>query len=128
MAFARWDPIRDLLAVHGLGKADWRPQVDLHETPAEYVVTAELPGLSGEDIDIRLDQDGCLTLSGIRREPVETCGQYQQIERGRGSFSRTFHLPLSIDSAGITAEMHDGVLTVRCPKTSNPGARRVHVS
>jgi HSP20 family protein len=133
VAFARWDPILDFLAIHerldrfAPGTADWRPSVDLYETPTEYVMTAELPGLTSRDIDIGLD-DGRLTVSGARRERQEACGQYQQVERGHGSFRRTFHLPAPIEPDGVTADMRDGVLTIRCPKAASPGTRRVQVS
>ena len=132
MAFARWDPVADLLAIHGLdrliaGQADWRPPVDLHETPDEYVLTAELPGLSTADIDVRFE-DGRLTISGVRRESESACEQYHRVERGHGRFSRSFQLPHAVESAAIAADMREGVLTVRCPKSSDEGPRRIRIS
>ena len=132
MAFARWDPIRDLLAIQQRldrfkpGPAGWAPPVDLHETESHYVVTAELPGLDREDLHIHM-QDGRLTLSGVRRERTEACEQFHRVERGHGSFSRTFHLPLPVDSEHITADLKNGVLTVMCPKADAP-ARRITIS
>jgi HSP20 family protein len=132
VAFARWDPIRDLLAIHGLdrlagGQTDWTPPVDLYETPAEYVLTAELPGLSTDGIEVRFDE-GRLTLSGVRHQGGAACEQFHRVERGHGRFSRSFELPLPVDPNGITADMHDGVLTVRCPKASDGGTRRIQIS
>lgn len=132
MAFARWDPIRDLLAIQQRldrfkpGPAGWAPPVDLHETPSDYIVTAELPGLNREDIQIHM-QDGRLTLSGVRQEQGEACEQYHRVERGHGAFSRTFQLPLPVDAERITADLRDGVLTVTCPKADNP-SRRISIS
>jgi HSP20 family protein len=132
VAFTRWDPIRDLLAIQqrldrfAPGPAGWKPAVDLHETVDEYVIAAEVPGMRREDLDIQV-HEGRITISGVRRERPETCEQYHRIERGHGSFSRTFQLPLPIDSEGITAELRDGVLTVRCRKAAE-AARRIHVS
>jgi HSP20 family protein len=131
VAFTRWDPIRDLLAIQqrldrfAPGPAGWSPPVDLHETPEEYVLTAELPGLQRDDLDIHM-HDGRLTLSGTRREG-EACDQFHRVERGRGSFSRTFHLPLPVDTERITADLRDGVLTITCPKADAP-ARRITIS
>lgn len=128
MAFTRWDPIRDLLAIQqrldrfAPGPAGWVPPVDLHETPYEYVITAELPGLKREHLQIEM-LDGRLTLSGVRSEREPTCEQYHRVERGHGSFSRTFHLPLPVDAERITAELHDGILTVTCPKAAEPSLR-----
>jgi HSP20 family protein len=133
VAFARWDPVSDLLAIHQrldrltAGQADWRPRVDLHETPDEYVLTAELPGLSTADIDVRFE-DGRLTLSGTRQEAERVCEQYHRVERGHGRFNRSFQLPHPIDSGAIGADMRDGVLTVRCPKSSDTGPRRIRIS
>lgn len=133
MAFARWDPIRDLLAIQqrldrfAPGPAGWVPPVDLHETPEQYVITAELPGLQREDLQIQM-HDGRLTLSGVRRQRELACEQYHRVERGHGSFSRTFQLPMPVDADGITADLRDGVLTVICPKTADPGARRIRIS
>lgn len=132
MAFTHWDPIRDLLAIQqrldrfAPGPAGWKPAVDLYETPGEYVIAAEVPGMRREDLDIKL-HEGRITISGVRPERAETCEQYHRIERGHGTFSRTFQLPLPIDAAAITAELRDGVLTVRCPKSAE-AARRIHVS
>ena len=133
MAFTRWDPIRDLLAIQqrldrfAPGPAGWVPPVDLHETPEQYVVTAELPGLRRDDLEIHM-HDGLLTLSGARRERGLPYEQYHRVERGHGTFSRTFQLPIPVDAEHITADLRDGVLTVICPKTVEPGARRIRIS
>ena len=132
MAFARWDPIRDLLAIQqrldrvAPGPAGWVPPVDLHETADAYVVTAELPGLRRDDLDIQIHDDS-LTISGVRREREAACEQYHRVERGHGAFSRTFQLPLPVDPERITADLHDGVLTVTCPKT-HEAAKRISIS
>jgi HSP20 family protein len=133
MAFARWDPIRDLLAIqqkldrYAPGPDGWTPAVDIHETPDRYVVTAEVPGMSRDDLDIRV-HDGRVTIAGVRRERLTQFEQYHRVERGHGSFSRTFHLPVPMDSDRVTADLRDGVLTVTCPKVSDGAARRIEVS
>jgi HSP20 family protein len=99
----------------------------VHETADEYVITAELPGLRRDDIQIQVT-DGRLQLSGVRREAGVPCEQYHRVERGHGEFSRTFELPLPVDSDRITADLRDGVLTVICPKAAEGSARRIQVS
>ena len=132
MAFARWDPIRDLLAIQqrlerfAPGPAGWVPPVDLHETADSYVVTAEVPGLHRDELEIRM-HDGRLTVTGVRRESETPCEQYHRVERGHGSFSRTFHLPLPVEQDRIAADLRDGVLTITCPKADSP-ARRITVA
>lgn len=133
MAFARWDPIRDLLAIQqrlhrfAPGPSGWSPTVDLHETDREYVVTAEVPGLVRDDVQIHV-QDGRLTLSGVRRERPVACEQYHRVERGHGAFHRTFQLPLAIAVDEITADLKDGVLTILVPKVTEAAPRRIVVS
>jgi HSP20 family protein len=132
MAFARWDPIRDLLAIQqrldrfAPGPAGWTPPVDLLETTDAYLIIAELPGVDREDLSISMHDDGRLTLSGVRRERLGD--EYHRIERGHGTFSRTFHLPIPVDADRITADLHDGVLTVSCPKAPDGGGRRIHIT
>jgi len=133
VAFARWDPIRDLLAIQqrldrfAPGPAGWTPPVDLHETADAYVLTAEIPGLAREDLDIQF-HDTRLTVSGVRRERRSESDQYHRVERGHGAFSRTFQLPMPVDADRITADLHDGVLTVTCPKSGDAAGRRILIT
>lgn len=133
MAFARWDPIRDLLAIQqrldrfAPAPSGWIPPIDVHETADEYVITAELPGLGREDVEIQV-RDGRLQLSGQRRERDVPCEQYHRVERGHGSFSRTLELPHPVDEERVTADLRDGVLTIVCPKAAEGNARRIQVS
>jgi HSP20 family protein len=132
MAFARWDPIRDLLAIQqrldrfAPGPAGWTPPVDLLETADSYVVIAELPGVDRGDLTISMHDDGRLTVAGVRRERASE--EYHRVERGHGSFSRTLHLPIPVEANHITADLRDGVLTVTCPKAPDGGGRRIHIT
>ena len=133
MAFARWDPLRDLLAIQqrldrfAPGPAGWQPPVDLYETADAYVLTAEIPGVDREDIDIQTGE-GRLVLSGTRQERPVACEQFHRLERGHGSFQRTFQLPLPVDHAAVTADLKDGVLTVRIPKLPASSSRRISIT
>ena len=132
MAFARWDPLRDLLAIqHRLervsaGHQGWAPAVDLCETAEAFIVTAELPGVAREQVRIEV-HDGRLTLQG-RRDARVPCEQYHQVERGHGEFSRSFALPPTVDPEKIAADLRNGVLTITVPKAPERGARRVDVT
>ena len=133
MAIARWDPIRDLLAIQqrldrfAPSPSGWIPPIDVHETVEEYVITAELPGLRRDDVQIQV-RDGQVQISGQRRKLDIPCEQFHRVERGHGTFSRIFKLPLPVDAERVTADLRDGVLTVVCPKTTDTTPRRVHVS
>lgn len=122
MAFTRWDPWQDLLALHerihrlaGQETPGWMPPVDLYETDDRYVVTAELPGLAREHIHIQV-QDGTLVLQGERPSDHAPDVHFHRVERGHGPFRRAFQLPHPIAVHAITAEMRNGVLTVLLPK------------
>jgi len=132
VAFSRWDPFRDLLALHQrldrLTSPDapgWTPPVDLYETPDHYVITAEVGGLTRADVDVQV-REGRLTLRGRRADTGLPCERYHRVERGHGTFSRTFELPQAIAADDISADLCDGVLTVTVPKRVEP-ARKVPV-
>lgn len=133
VAFTRWDPLRDLLALHehlghivGTDAPGWTPPVDLYETSNEFVLIAELPGLSREQIDIQAE-DNRIMIRGERSGQVP-CDHYHRIERGHGHFSRTFALPESVDVDGVSADLKDGLLTVTIPKAASRSARRIDVT
>ena len=133
MAFTRWDPFRDLLALQeqigqivGTDAPGWTPPVDLYETGDAFVLTAELPGLTREDIDIHAEESR-IVIRGERAGHVP-CEQYHRVERGHGRFSRAFLLPEPIDVEAVTADLKDGLLTITIPKAGGRGARRVDVA
>jgi HSP20 family protein len=133
VAFTRWDPFRDLLALQeqigqivGTDAPGWTPPVDLYETGDVFVLTAELPGLTREDIDIHAEESR-IVIRGERAGHVP-CEQYHRVERGHGRFSRAFLLPEPIDVEAVTADLKDGLLTISIPKAGGRGARRVDVA
>jgi HSP20 family protein len=133
VAFARWDPFRDLIAIQhrierlsSAGSYGWIPAVDLCETATAFIITAELPGISRDQVHISV-RDGRITLQG-RRDARVACEHYHQVERGHGEFARTFTLPPRVDAERIVADLSAGVLTVTVPKLPEPGPRRVAVS
>src|SRR5215831_1186249 len=87
VAFTRWDPLRDLLALHeqlgqlvGTDAPGWTPPVDLYETAIEYVLTAELPGLSRDQIEIHAEETR-IVIRGARSADSERhipCEQYHR--------------------------------------------------
>jgi HSP20 family protein len=106
----------------------WAPPIDVYETTAAYVVTAELPGLTREQVDLAV-VDSRLTIQG-RREARPASGDavhYHQVERGHGSFTRVFEFAEKIDGDRISADLADGVLTVTVPKVAPPPPRKIDV-
>ncbi len=134
VAFSRWDPFRDLLALHdqigqlvGSDAPGWTPPVDLFETAGGFILTAEIPGLAREEVEIHAEESRII-IRGERVCGQVPCEQYHRVERGHGRFSRTFMLPEPIDVDNVSADLKDGVLTVTIPKANGHGTRRIDVS
>ena len=103
------------------------PQFEIRETPDAYIFKADMPGVRDEDLDITMAQNR-LTVSG-HREMTERDenDRYYAIERAYGSFTRTFTLPTDIDPARVDAELRDGVLTLKVPKSPEQQPKKVQV-
>lgn len=133
VGFTRWDPVRDLIALHeqfgqllGTDAPGWTPPVDLYETAGAFVLTAEVPGLSRDAIEIHAEESR-IVIRGERAAGHVSCEQYHRVERGHGRFSRTFLLPEPIEPEAVTADLKDGLLTVTIPKAGGRGARKIEV-
>jgi HSP20 family protein len=96
----------------------FNPRIDLSETDKEFKVSAELPGLDENDIEVSLTQN-TLTIKGEKKEEKEDKDQnYYRMERSYGSFQRTIPLPYEVESNKVEATFKKGVLTVTLPKTA----------
>jgi len=105
----------------------WVPAMDLIEADDHFVLRADLPGLSQDDVSIEV-QDGNLTIAGERAAEHERSEQgWYRVERQFGRFSRSLTLPEGIDPDAVTAEFDRGVLTVRIPKPERRQPRRVEI-
>ena len=103
------------------------PYTDIHETERVVVVSMEMPGVDKSSIDIRLDK-GVLTVKGtIDSQRYESLRPIYS-EYNVGNFVRTFTVSTKIDSARITANVADGVLTVELPKAAEALAKRISVN
>jgi HSP20 family protein len=134
VAFSRWDPFRDLLTLQdqigqlvGNDAPGWTPPVDLYETAGAFILTAEVPGLLREQVDIHAEESR-IVIRGERASGQVPCEQYHRVERGHGRFSRAFVLPEPIEVESVSADLKEGVLTVTIPKAGGRGARRISVS
>jgi HSP20 family protein len=131
-----WDPLRDLRAwqdrlerLTSHHADSWAPPIDVYEAPDRYVISAEVPGLTREEVDIGIE-DLRVTIRGQRMERVTAGGDvvhYHQIERGHGAFARTFEFAEKIDADGVKADLRDGVLTIILPKAPVVPPRRIDV-
>jgi HSP20 family protein len=106
----------------------WAPALDLYEDKNNLVVTAELPGMKKEEIDISL-HEGNLTISGERKVEKEYGEkETQRSERFFGRFQRTVSLPKAVDTKGVKAAYKDGILTVTLPKSPEAKPKQIEVN
>jgi HSP20 family protein len=150
MALIRWEPARELATIQsemnrlfntffepsngtagpsqGGALRRWIPAMDLVETGDEFVLRADLPGLSEEDVNIELE-DNVLTISGERKSEHEDRKEgYYRVERASGAFSRSLTLPEGVDAERVRANFARGVLEVRIPKPEQRKPRKVTIS
>ena len=104
------------------------PAVDVHETDDDIVVTAALPGMKSDDIDITITGQN-LTLRGeLKADDTVEHDQYIYRERRFGSFNRSFQLPVRVDGDRADASFSDGILTLRIPKADEVKPRQIRIN
>jgi HSP20 family protein len=147
MTIVRWEPLREFSTLQnemnrlfntvfdtptgggngGGAMRRWMPPMDLVETGDHFVLRADLPGMSQDDVKIELE-DTTLTVSGERRSETETGEQgFHRVERAFGAFARTLTLPPGIDPESVTASFDRGVLEIRIPKPEERKPRRIEI-
>ncbi|MBX3278232.1 MAG: Hsp20/alpha crystallin family protein [Acidobacteria bacterium] len=108
------------------GPGTWAPAVDIFETETEFVLTAEVPGLGSDDIEIQVVERN-LILRGERKWEREAHAEhFHRLESAYGKFERTFNLSEGIDIERISADLSDGVLRVALPKRAS-GSKQIEV-
>jgi len=143
MTLTRWSPVAGLAALEidrlnrmfdsawqgePFSQGAWVPPVDIIETAGkDVVVRAELPDMKREDINVTFENN-VLSIEGERKfERTNEGDTYHRVERGYGSFRRSFSLPASVDAARVQADYKDGVLTVTLPRREESRPRQIVV-
>lgn len=145
MTLIKWDPWKDLIALQekmnrlleesfgrmrreeGLVSGAWTPAVDIYETENSLVVTAEIPGVSEKDIDVRIENNQ-LVIKGERKFEKETKEEnYHRIERIYGNFYRSFSLPNTVDTEKVRAEYKNGVLKITINKREEVKPKQIKI-
>jgi HSP20 family protein len=120
-----WNPwtVFDELQRTMVGSSDW-PQFDIEDFEDETVLTADVPGMREDDIEITA-KGPFLIVRGERKENDEP-----QLRRRRryGSFERQFHVGDTYDLDDVKAHLEDGVLTIRLQKSAKVKPRRIPLS
>jgi len=142
----RWEPFRELATMRdrmgrlfgefpgrpwatdeGLTAGLWNPQVDVYETADSIVLTADLPGMKEEEVDISVEGN-LLTIKGERKKEEEIKEKdYFRVERSYGTFTRSFSLPPTVDPGKIDAAFSRGVLKITLPKREESKPKQIKV-
>jgi HSP20 family protein len=135
----RWEPLHGMVVwqaraqrLHSVETSGWAPAVDVYETDDAFCVSIELAGFKPDDFSVNAT-DESVTISGQRKAPSaagETSGpgQFLQVERGLGAFTRRFKFPHPITVGNVSATFRDGLLAVKIPKLARPLAKTVGLS
>jgi HSP20 family protein len=144
MTLVKWEPFRDLMAMQDrmtrlidetlsriwkdeLVRGVWSPPVDISERGNEVVLKVDLPEVSQEEIDIRVEEN-TLIIQGERRFIKDAPDEHTiQIERPYGTFRRTFNIPIMIEQGGIKASYKDGVLRIVLPRKQETQPKQIVV-
>jgi len=141
----RWNPMREMMSLRNemnrlFDRAfedgpltQWQPStswglaVDVVENDDAFIVTASVPGMNPDDLDITIS-DNVLTIKGESTvdETVEE-EKYHIRERRYGSFGRSISLPVTVNADGVDADYENGVLTLTIPKAEEVKPRRIAI-
>ena len=141
----RWEPFRELNTLQSrlnrlfeeqsrgaseesLTAGAFVPPVDVYEDEQSIQLKLEVPGIDEKDLDIKVENN-VLTVSGERKfEKEEKEENFRRVERRYGSFVRSFTLPTTVDSEGITAEYNAGVLKLKLAKRAEAKPKQIKVN
>ncbi|MBN1944590.1 MAG: Hsp20/alpha crystallin family protein [Bradymonadales bacterium] len=107
------------------GLTGW-PHTNLYDAGDDLVVTAEVPGLTNRDIEVSVHQN-LLSISGERRTDVPEGYTVHRRERTPFKFARSFSLPYKVEPEKATAEVKDGILTIKLSKSPESKPRQITV-
>ena len=136
----RWNPLREMVAMQNAFDRyfddNWRGTrasadvgalpLDVHESDQAYVVSAALPGVNSDAVNVSL-HDGLLTISGEIPQFTQENSRALMLERVYGKFQRTIRLPQPVDANAVEATIENGVLTLTLPKTPEAQPRIIQV-
>lgn len=118
---------QDVQGSEEVSNRSWMPPVDIQETEEGYRLTAELPGLTKDDINITLENN-VLRLAGERKfEKDVNKESYHRIERSYGGFARSFALPQQVSAEKVAAAFENGLLTITVPKAEQARPRKITI-
>jgi HSP20 family protein len=142
MALIRWQPFQEMETLHrqmnqifdemvGVNReaqTTWKPAVELKDTEDNVILRAEIPGVEGKDLDIRVTREAVAIAGEYRHEKkAEEHGNFRT-EFRYGKFQRVINLPVAVQNDQVQAELKDGILTLTLPKVAETRRQVVKVN
>jgi len=135
----RYDPFEDLFKEFGKGfwvkpyafpaQTGLEMKIDVKEDDKAFSVKADIPGVKKEDIQVDIDDERVTLRAEVKKEKEEKKGEKTVYsERAYGMVSRSFTLPVAVETKDAKAEYKDGVLNLTLPKKGNGAAKRLAVA
>jgi HSP20 family protein len=109
------------------GEGQSQPAIDVHETADDVVVTAALPGVKPEDVEITMTGQSLIIRGEFKADEKVERDQYLYQERRYGSFGRQLQLPIRVQGEKAEASFENGVLTLRIPKSEEIKPRQIQI-
>lgn len=140
MSIMKWDPLKDLFYMEKhidklIAKSfkeqanNWSPVVDIIENDNIIILSAELAGVSENDMEVSIS-DGILSISGVKKSLEEKYADddyFYKIESVSGKFCRSFAIPANIDTSAVKASLKDGVLKIMLIKTNKQNSKNIKI-
>jgi HSP20 family protein len=137
-ALTRWDPFAEMDQLQNRlaywfdqpsraeSEVTWAPAIDVCETNEEYIVKADLPEVTKDNLSVTLE-NGVLTISGERKFTEQEGVEYLNVERPYGKFLRSLELPDDANAEGINAEFKNGLLSLHIAKHESAKPRTIEI-
>lgn len=142
MALIRWQPFQEvetlrrqmdqmfdeMIGVNRESQMTWKPAVELQDTEENLILRAEIPGVEGKDLDIRVTREAVAISGEHRYEKKAQERGYFRTEFRYGNFQRVIPLPVAVQNDQVQAEFKDGILTLTLPKVTEARRKVVKVN
>ncbi len=112
---------------HAPNRQSWLMPLDVAENDDGYEVVASLPGVNADDINVTFENKRLTIEAELKRDETIEEGNYRLQERQVGSFKRSLRLPAMVNADAISADYHNGVLTLTLPKAEEIKPKRISI-
>lgn len=119
-----WDPFEEKGLSLGERNIEAFPKVNISETEKEVKVTASIPGIDPEKINVEVQEDSVSISGALEEEKEDSNERHYRFERDYGEFYRSFTLPAKVDPGKVTAQSKNGVITIILPKTVDKALKK----